>query len=170
MIFSPEPIPTILKERVILQESMPFKTELYPINYPVHRPRELRHRVTYVTTPGFNIRFRGADWLDRCDVSNFSILALIIHDFYGNNTAIDLCGPITKRKSTGKTETFQYESIYHTLTLEYVHYEETWFAPLGNIEQRKGTLSRHSISTCKLEQKTLTYTCIILIECKLKPS
>lgn len=131
--FISEPIPTVLEERVFLYE--PTISELYPLNYPLHHPNELRHRVTYVTRPGFYILFTGAYWLGQCDGIDFTILTIVVQDFYGNSSITHLCRSSEEQKS----KAFQYESVFHTLTLEFLNHEGNWSAPLGHIEIRQGT-------------------------------
>lgn len=130
-----EPVPTVFNERVILYE--PSALKLYPLNYPIRRPKELRHRVTYVTRHGFNILFTGSDWLVQCDVPELSTFALAVHDFYGNKSAIDLCESSSNQQPSVKG--FQYESVFHSLTLEYHYHDGNRSSPLGRIEVLQGT-------------------------------
>lgn len=92
--------------------------EVIPLNFPHPLPETLRYRVTFVTHHGFYLRFDAAAWLEHCDDGNLpsslrSSAVVLLSDVYNNGTEIELCGNQFDEMDLG------FESIFHTLTIEY---------------------------------------------------
>lgn len=119
--------------------------ELIPFNYPHPPPGQLRQQITLLTRHGSYIRHQAASWLKRCSHSSFRppvSAALILRDTYNNNTEIELChgnhGNDRPNDSNQPLELIIYESLFHTLTIEFVNVDANWSAILGHVKAIQG--------------------------------
>ncbi len=114
--------------------------ELIPFNYPLPPPSQLRQRITLLTSHGTYLRYQAASWLKRCDYSSFRpSVMVVLKDVYNNNTEIELCYGNETTVSTEGFAAILYESLFHTLTIEYVNVDGNWSAVLGRVTAMQGT-------------------------------
>ena len=126
--------------------------ELIPFNYPHPPPSKLRHQKTFLTGHGSYIRYRAASWLKRCDYSSFrpamQPLMVVLRDVYNNNTEIELCQAnetAAGSVSTKGSDPILYESLFHTLTVEYVNVDGNWSSVFGRVNAVQGTYVQQEI-------------------------
>ena len=110
---------------------------MVPLNSPYMLPTLLKHTITFITRHGFYLRYSGADRLGPCEKSPVSSAAvLVLKDAYDttNGTEIELC-PVYH-----VSQHFQFDSIFHTLTIEYTQVADKVLPLLGEIQSYPGFL------------------------------
>ena len=136
LVKNAEPIPTLTKDIVELRPNE--EMELVPMNFPHPLPDLVRHRITFVTHHGFKLLFEGAAWLELCDDDglrpSIGSSSVVLRDTYNNNgTDIELCG------HGSDATALQFESIFHTLTIEYEQIDGKALPILGSIKSIPGS-------------------------------
>lgn len=111
-------IPTVKNDVVIVDRNE--VVDVIPLNFPQPPPFQLRHRMTFITSHGFYLRFKTSIWMRLCEHSVNSSLLLVARfaDSYSSkSTEITLCHGY-------ETQPFQLESVFHSLTFEYEPMED----------------------------------------------
>jgi len=139
--FSLVPIPTVLTDTLFLDTEE--ELELIPFNYPQTPPNQLLQQITLRTHHGSYLRHKAASWLMPCDYSNFrpSVTAtVVLRDVYNNDTEIKLCYRNETVVATEELAPTLYESLFHTLTIEYTHVGINWPGVLGRVKAVQGMI------------------------------
>ncbi len=136
------PVPTILIDTLFVDTEE--ELELIPFNYPYPTPNQLLQRIILVTHHGSYLRHKAASWLKPCDYSSFrpsSTGMVVLRDVYNNNTEIKLCYRNETMVATEELEPILYDSLFHTLTIEYTHVGINGPGVLGRVKALLGMLS-----------------------------
>jgi hypothetical protein len=133
------PIPTTLIDTLFLDTEE--ELELIPFNYPHPPPNQMLQRIILVTHHGSYLRHKAASWLMPCDYPSFrpSVTGMVIlRDVYNNNTEIKLCYRNETVVATEELGPMLYDSLFHTLIIEYTHVGINWPGVLGRVKALQG--------------------------------
>lgn len=121
------------------------EVDLVPFNYPHLPPRQLRQRVTLLTHHGSYFRHQAASWLKRCQqdhdrspLGSPAASMVVLTDPYSNNTEIELCYYGNETTPQDGSISVVYESMFHTLTVEYYNIDTNWSAIFGRVKAIQG--------------------------------
>ena len=129
-----------MKDEPLYLDGNHMMMPLTPLNYPHRPPTQLRHRLTFQTRHGSYIRFQGASWLTPCpsgvvhsSTPEASIIVILTDHYNQDMTPIELCATANRRKQDVDGMSFLYESIFHSLTVEWINIDANWSSSYGAI-------------------------------------
>ena len=122
-----EPIPTVIKDTVAVEEGEELQVAQF--NFPNPTPKALEHQITFVARHGFYIQL-DTQTLKACQPTSAALIA-VLSDVYNNDTEMELCNGYSEKP-------IRFESFFHVLTLKYQVFNGSVSSVLARVQAIPG--------------------------------